>query len=137
MKNLGVLIPAILFSSIVHGSELVYTPTNPSFGGNPLNGTYLLNSASAQNDLKDPDLEDDDTALDDFNDSLLRSILSRITTNAANSLIGENGEFIPGVFDTGGYTIEITPVDNSEVRITTTDNTTGESTTFIVQQPSS
>lgn len=29
--------------------SLVYTPTNPTFGGNPLNGSYLLNSAQAQN----------------------------------------------------------------------------------------
>ncbi len=28
---------------------LVYTPTNPTFGGNPLNGSYLFNSAQAQN----------------------------------------------------------------------------------------
>lgn len=28
---------------------LVYTPTNPSFGGNPLNGSTLLGTAQAQN----------------------------------------------------------------------------------------
>jgi curli production assembly/transport component CsgF len=28
---------------------LVYTPTNPSFGGNPLNGATLLGTAQAQN----------------------------------------------------------------------------------------
>ena len=35
-------------------TELVYTPVNPSFGGNPLNGTWLLNNAQAQNDHDDP-----------------------------------------------------------------------------------
>lgn len=29
-------------------SQLVYTPTNPTFGGNPLNGTFLLNAAQGQ-----------------------------------------------------------------------------------------
>jgi curli production assembly/transport component CsgF len=28
---------------------LVYTPTNPTFGGNPLNGSTLFNSAQVQN----------------------------------------------------------------------------------------
>jgi curli production assembly/transport component CsgF len=28
---------------------LIYTPTNPSFGGNPNNGAFLLNQANAQN----------------------------------------------------------------------------------------
>ncbi|WP_226944972.1 curli assembly protein CsgF, partial [Pseudomonas aeruginosa] len=37
-------------------TELVYAPVNPSFGGNPLNGTYLLNNATAQDRHKDPDL---------------------------------------------------------------------------------
>jgi hypothetical protein len=39
-------------------TELVYTPVNPAFGGNPLNGTWLLNNAQAQNDYDDPDLKD-------------------------------------------------------------------------------
>jgi curli production assembly/transport component CsgF len=34
-------------------SELVYTPVNPSFGGSPLNGSWLLGSAAAQNTFKD------------------------------------------------------------------------------------
>jgi curli production assembly/transport component CsgF len=28
---------------------LLYTPTNPTFGGNPLNGSYLFSEAQAQN----------------------------------------------------------------------------------------
>lgn len=34
-------------------TEMVYTPINPSFGGNPLNGTFLLNQATAQNKFKE------------------------------------------------------------------------------------
>jgi curli production assembly/transport component CsgF len=29
-------------------SEMVYHPVNPTFGGNPLNGTFLLSTAQAQ-----------------------------------------------------------------------------------------
>jgi curli production assembly/transport component CsgF len=30
------------------GSEMVYHPVNPTFGGNPLNGSFLLSTAQAQ-----------------------------------------------------------------------------------------
>ncbi len=33
----------------VQAGTMIYTPTNPTFGGNPLNGSYLFNSAQAQN----------------------------------------------------------------------------------------
>jgi len=33
----------------VQAGTQVYTPTNPTFGGNPLNGSNLFNSAQAQN----------------------------------------------------------------------------------------
>jgi curli production assembly/transport component CsgF len=29
-------------------SQLAYTPVNPTFGGNPLNGTFLLGTAQGQ-----------------------------------------------------------------------------------------
>lgn len=35
-------------------SQLIYTPVNPSFGGNPLNGTFLLNKAQAENNHQPP-----------------------------------------------------------------------------------
>ena len=43
----GVTVGAVLASA--HAGTLVYTPTNPSFGGNPLNGSTLLSTAQAQN----------------------------------------------------------------------------------------
>ena len=52
----GLLI-GLASAAAVQATELVYTPVNPSFGGNPLNGTWLLNNAQAQNDHDDPDLK--------------------------------------------------------------------------------
>ena len=40
---------------LVHGGEIVYRPVNPSFGGNPLNGQFLLNNATLQDDNEPPD----------------------------------------------------------------------------------
>ncbi len=131
MKNFLAVVLSTFFCSQLLASELVYQPVNPSFGGNALNGTYLLNSANAQNNIDDPDL--DDTGLDDFNDSLQRSILSRLTSALSGRLVDADGNFVPGVFETGDYTIEITDIGNGEIRVTTTERATGESTTFIVE----
>ncbi|QIE60532.1 curli assembly protein CsgF [Rasiella rasia] len=54
------------------GQQLVYTPKNPAFGGDPFNYTWLLNSANAQNQFND-DFSSLD-ALGDF-DSLLQNQL--------------------------------------------------------------
>ena len=37
----------LIACTTVGATEIVYTPINPSFGGNPLNGTWLLNNAQS------------------------------------------------------------------------------------------
>lgn len=39
-----------LFDGVAHASQLVYRPTNPSLGGDPLNGNWLLSQATAQSE---------------------------------------------------------------------------------------
>src|SRR5215470_18609548 len=39
---------AILASAPAIASEMVYHPVSPTFGGNPLNGSFLLSQAQAQ-----------------------------------------------------------------------------------------
>jgi curli production assembly/transport component CsgF len=39
----------LILVASAHAGTIVYTPTNPTFGGNPLNGSALFNSAQAQN----------------------------------------------------------------------------------------
>jgi curli production assembly/transport component CsgF len=54
-------------ASPAFASSLVYTPTNPTFGGNPLNGTFLLSQAQTQGagakSGNSPDLSGLDAAL--------------------------------------------------------------------------
>lgn len=45
---LAVAATCSLMSAPVMAGQLQYTPVNPSFGGNPLNGSNLLQSAQAQ-----------------------------------------------------------------------------------------
>ncbi|MFS8047293.1 curli assembly protein CsgF [Rhizobium sp. BR 314] len=45
---------AVVLSAVaglpVFAGQLVYQPTNPTFGGNPLNGSFLLSTAQTQGD---------------------------------------------------------------------------------------
>jgi|SRR5665213_2103487 len=42
------IILAVPLVGAASASQLTYAPVNPTFGGNPLNGNYLLSTAQAQ-----------------------------------------------------------------------------------------
>src|SRR5215470_18100963 len=58
MRHIGALswhlvaaaLVALTTAGAVRAGSIVYTPTNPSFGGSPLNGSWLLQQGQAQND---------------------------------------------------------------------------------------
>jgi len=50
----------VVLGGPVAAQDFVYTPTNPSFGGNPLNSSHLLGTASAQRQATARDADDDD-----------------------------------------------------------------------------
>ncbi|WP_444896279.1 curli assembly protein CsgF [Microbulbifer sp. EKSA008] len=116
-----------IFSCSVFATELVYTPVNPSFGGNPLNGNYLLNNASAQNSKKDPDAKNspysDSSSLDRFTDTLESRLLSQLLTDVGN---GNDGTLV-----TDDYIVNIVDIDG-ELTITITDAVTGEISEIVV-----
>lgn len=56
MKLLSVIAALILFVFITceaNCSELIFQFVSPSFGGNPLNGSFLLQQAQLQNKFKE------------------------------------------------------------------------------------
>lgn len=59
---------AVLAANPATAGQLIYTPVNPSFGGNPLNGSYLLSKAQAE---KSYPLPLDDLALPSTSTSVL------------------------------------------------------------------
>lgn len=119
----GMWLLGITSCGVVQATELVYTPVNPSFGGNPLNGTWLLNNAQAQNDYDDPDLKDrtaiaGTSALERFSSQLqsrlLGQLLDNISTGNAGSL--STDAFIVNVIDdSGALTIEVTDRATGEI----------------------
>ena len=125
----------------VQATELVYTPINPSFGGNPNNGVVLLNSANATNKHKDGSASLSSgallqkTPLQTFNDNLERAILGQLAASASQKLLGgANGGLAPGVVETGNFTIRISDLGGGALQVTTTDRVTGVSTAFQVGQ---
>jgi len=58
---------AVLTAVPALAGQLIYTPVNPTFGGNPLNGSYLLSKAQAEKSyalpLDDLDLPDSTTSV--------------------------------------------------------------------------
>lgn len=121
-----------------HGAlatELVYTPVNPAFGGNPLNGSFLLNGAQLQDNYKDPDSKDlaaTKSDLEQFNDLLQRTVLNRVASAATRDIIdATTGQLRPGTLETTDFVIDIVAIPNTNnLQITTTDKVTGQSTTF-------
>ena len=104
-------------------TELVYTPVNPSFGGNPLNGTWLLNNAQAQNDHDDPDLKSRSSvagtsALERFTSQLQSRLLGQLLDNISTGNTGSlsTDSFIVNVIDdSGALSIEVTDRVTGEV----------------------
>ncbi len=63
-------------------SDIVYTPTNPAFGGNPFNGAHLLAVANAQTTYKDPNA----TNTTDPSAQFLRTLQSRLLSTLAGQI---------------------------------------------------
>lgn len=107
--------------SSLSAQDMVYTPKNPAFGGNPINYQWLLNSANTQNKFtgssdgsrfqRDP--------LEDFQNSLQRQILSQLTRDIVRNQFGEGGQPTEDSrFEFGEFTIDVTPgPDGVQIRI--------------------
>jgi len=133
--RIGAGLFVLLNLSQVMATEMIYTPINPSFGGNPSNGPNLLAVANAQNDTKAPVL----TPVQQFNAALQQSILNHILSQAVSVMFPSNGGITSSSppITTGGFTISFGSIPGDTtgkgVLITTTDNTTGAVSTFTVQ----
>ncbi|TPE44395.1 curli production assembly/transport component CsgF [Pontibacter mangrovi] len=94
----------------IQAQDMVYTPKNPAFGGNPYNYSWLQSSAQAQDKLKDPDAETNTgitrDPLQDFKNSLNRQILNELSRKLISNQFGEDG-VTPGSYTVGDYQIDV------------------------------
>ena len=105
---------------VVYASELVYTPVNPNFGGNPLNSSHLFNGANAINDYKAPkedSLFEQESALDRLTSSLESRLISQLLADVGNGNTGQliTDDFILNIVDdSGGLLIQIVDKETGE-----------------------
>jgi len=112
-------------------SELIYTPVNPSFGGSPLNGTFLLNQATLQNKFKEQrSLSQPKTALERFTEQLEYSVFSRMAQRIVDAAFGED-TLKPGEYTFGDYKVSVT-TDANGITVVITEISTGNTTTVQV-----
>ena len=109
-------------------TEIVYTPINPSFGGNPNNAAGLLNNAQAQNHFKAPSL----SPVEQFNKNLQQAILARLEGQILTSMFGGSRTVQPGTFETAGYTVTVTDLGNGTLLVSTYDKNTGGTAQFTI-----
>lgn len=111
--------------------ELKYQPVNPSFGGNPFNGPYLLGSATAQRQFREK-REKYDVAKE-FAEDIKRSIMGRVSQEIADQMIGENARE-SGRFSVGGVEVDFHR-QGDQVVININDAESGGSTTIEMPVP--
>lgn len=114
------------FTLSVSATEIVYKPINPSFGGNPLNASMLLNKANSQNKHRAPIIEK--SYGERFQESLERTYLNRMVREISDMAFGDDVEDSifneDSIFTSGDYEIQVitsTP-DSITVQIKHIDN---------------
>lgn len=121
---------AITLPAGVDASELVYTPINPSFGGNPFYSAHLLGIATAQNKYKDPTAITSSDPASQFLRTLQSRLLSSLATQITDVIFGENAQD-SGLIRFGEQEISfVRGVDS--VTLTITNNADGSTTVIVV-----
>jgi curli production assembly/transport component CsgF len=127
MKKRVLIILFFVFTAgaVSYGQQLVYTPKNPAFGGDPFTGNWLLSTANAQNPFDD-DQQDGLAGLED-----LTALDQTLNNQLLNNALGENGLQGLGTSSNGNFEIEaFETLDGLIVNIL--DVLTGEQTQIVI-----
>eukprot|EP01156_Anaeramoeba_ignava_P015307 Anaeramoba_ignava/a612646_5.p1 GENE.a612646_5~~a612646_5.p1 ORF type:complete len:143 (+),score=13.48 a612646_5:453-881(+) len=140
MKTVYTILIFFLFSLMAQetkAQDFVFTFTNPAFGGNPYNYSWLMESANKQNKYDDEEEDQeqenmyDDDPLKRLQDDLNYSILNSLNQKINSDLLDMNADLQPGVYNLGNYTIRITEKATG-LNINIKDQTTGGSTNMLI-----
>jgi curli production assembly/transport component CsgF len=128
----GVAATAMLAcAGIANAQQLIYTPINPAFGGNPFNSTQLEADANAQNPYKSSGATQNLTQSQLFAQQLQSELLAGLANQVAQAIFGPNaqpsgtfsfgGESVTFVRSLGEITVTITDASGSKTVITLPD----------------
>jgi curli production assembly/transport component CsgF len=114
--------------------QLVYTPRDPSFGGNPLNATQLMALANAQNQNQRSTASTSLTEGQQFAQQLQSRLLSSLADSVTNTIFGTNaqsqgsfnfaGESVTYVRGLSNTTLTLTDSTGAQTVITVPNNVT-------------
>lgn len=141
--HIAMTVASVAIVGSAAASELVYQPQNPSFGGNPLNGPVLLNSAITTNKHKAPDIDSDrygfkeKSPIDLINETMERLIASRTASAYLSQIFDDEGYYKEGNLETPNFRINVEDLNNGFLKVTTTDKVTGAITVVEVSSSSS
>lgn len=141
-RVLGALLGAAL-TTPVFAQDLVYTPINPSFGGNPLNSSHLLGIANAQREATARDADDGtgfgsgssdegSTQAELFVRQLEGRLLSALAGQVTEAIFGTNPQE-SGTVTFGTTTVTFTRTTDS-ITLVIVDSLDGTVTEIVVPQ---
>ncbi|PTB92211.1 curli production assembly protein CsgF [Marinobacter sp. Z-F4-2] len=107
--------------------ELIYEPLNPSFGGDPFMGSYLLGKAQSQDTNSDPNARSIEPL--SSTERLIQSLESRLISQLISDVgAGEIGE---GSFDSGEFSVVVRD-EGGQLIVRVVDKVTGDVTNISV-----
>jgi curli production assembly/transport component CsgF len=130
LKRAWAIASLLMCATGANAGPLVYVPVNPTFGGSPFNGAYLLGTADANNFnfLSNPkaaqeldSLTSQQNTAQELRQALISALISQASQVAIDSILGTNGTAQDsGTFSVAGEVISFNRV-GQEIDITLTD----------------
>lgn len=117
----------VMASLSVQAGELVYQPLNPSFGGDPFMGSYLLGKAQAQDTNKDPNTRDFTPT--SATERLIQSLESRLISQLISDV--SSGNVTQGSFDSDEFGVVVSD-EGGQLVVRVVDKITGDVTNISV-----
>lgn len=122
-KKLAVVALLMTAPAFTFAGELIYQPINPSFGGDPFVGGYLLNKAQAQDTNTDPNIRSRERLSE--TDRLVQRLESRLISQLISDV--SRGEVQEGSFDSDEFGVVVSD-SSGELVVRIVDKLTGDVT---------
>ncbi|AVI61904.1 curli assembly protein CsgF [Halomonas sp. GFAJ-1] len=112
---------------VVQAGELIYRPLNPSFGGDPFMGSYMLGKAQAQDTNTDPNARRTQPL------SPTQRLIQNLESRLISQLISDvgRGEISNGGFDSDDFSVVVSDA-GGELTVRVVDKLTGDVTSISV-----
>ncbi|MYL23670.1 curli production assembly protein CsgF [Halomonas alkaliantarctica] len=126
-KRYAAIALLIAAPALATAGELIYKPINPSFGGDPFVGSYLLGKAQSQDTNTDPDARRSQPLSPTARlvQSLESRLISQLISDVGSGDIGE------GSFDSDDFGVVVRD-DGGQLTVQVVDKLTGDVTTINV-----